>query len=749
MNTKIGTSFGLAMLLAVGVIATMLVLGMFSAQKANAGAPVVTALTASPGDPGDAASIKITFTTDEKVEGNSGEIWVRFDKGYTVPATIAKELITITSVQTTGGTSNPLIDPTVQTISSTTDAAALNDTIVKITLGDTVPSSNTTVEDLEKAAGHIITFASSAGILLPTSSSTTANIIRLNNNNGSYGTEELEIDTVRTLTLGTVSGAKGTVVTATGKGFSSTGTVALWIDDGDGTNGVADDGIINGTETTIATGIAVTAGSFTYDFTTDANYSVGANQINAIDGAGAAVGTTTNPTFTITGGVTLGATTVATGGTIKLTLAQYTDGTVTAVTFGGVNADVSDLAAGSTTIASNAGTLTVTVPTTTPLGTQIVSVASTGEAARTATVEVTKVWSGVTVTPSPTTAVPSQTVTVNASGFTGSSTVATITVGGSSVTTLTSGSAVTTVATDNSGNLVASFAVPNDATTRTAKTYKIEITDAAGKVGQADLVIPARVLALDTVSSKRSSTVAATGTGFVAKSTITIDYAGTTVATTTADSAGGFSTTFAVPSTAGIPSTNTVTATSGGGGTDTETHKVPGSSITISPTTGSSGGTITVTGENFPGFVSSTAITVGGIDAIPSPAPATDTDGAFTADVMIPQLSVGTHSVVVTAGGISANASLTVEEAVAVVVVASTVTADVFADVIAADALVRVWRFDAEAQEWSFYDPRAAFSAANTYTDTASGDVIWVNVSAQTEFQGKTLYVGWNPIALD
>jgi len=116
---------------------------------------------------------------------------------------------------------------------------------------------------------------------------------------------------------------------------------------------------------------------------------------------------------------------------------------------------------------------------------------------------------------------------------------------------------------------------------------------------------------------------------------------------------------------------------------------------------------------------------------------------------MIPQLSVGTHSVVVTAGGISANASLTVEEAVAVVVVASTVTADVFADVIAADALVRVWRFDAEAQEWSFYDPRAAFSAANTYTDTASGDVIWVNVSAQTEFQGKTLYVGWNPIALD
>jgi len=750
MNTKIGTSFGLALLMVVGVVATMLALGMFSPQKANAAAPVVTALTGSPSDPGDAASIKVTFTTDELIQGNSGEIWVRFDKNYTVPATISKELITITTVQTTGGTSNPLIDPTIVEITSTTDAALLNDTIVKITLGDTVSSSTSTVEDMHPASGHIITFASTSGIKLPVVSHTTDHNISMSIDNGTtYGSESLDIDIARTLTLSAVSGAKGTVVTATGKGFSSTGTVALWIDDGDGTDGTADDGIINGTETVIATGIEVTDGAFTKEFTTDTNYSVSANQINAIDAGGTAVSTTTNPTFTITGGVTLAKTTIARGETLKITLAQYTDGTITAVKFGGVESNIGDLAAGSVTIASNAGTLTVTVPTTTPLGTQQVAVVSTGETTRTATVEVTTVWAGVTLTPSLTTVVPSQDITVSASGFTGSSTVASITVGGSSVTTLTSAAAVTTVTTDNSGNLVASFAIPNDATTRTAKTYQVKITDAGGKVGQADLVIPARDLMLDIASSKRNSTVAASGTGFVAKSTITLDYAGTTVATVAADSAGAFSTTFAVPSTAGIPSTNTVTATSGGGGTDTATHKVPGSSISIDPVEAVSGNNITITGADFPGYVAVTVMDVGTIAAITTPAPSSDVDGTFTAEIMVPQLALGTHTVLVTAGGVSANTSITIIEAPAVTTPATNATEDVFVDVIAADALVRVWQYDNATQVWAFYDPRAAFAASNDYIDATSGDIVWVNVTSEQSFQDQTLYEGWNLISLD
>ena len=749
MNTKIGTSFGLALLLAVGVIATMLALGMFSAQKANAGAPVVTALTASPSDPGDTSSIKMTFTTDEIIQGNSGEIWVRFDKNYTVPSTISKNLITITSVQSTGGTSNPLIDPTIQEVTSTTDSALLNDTIVKITLGDTVPSSNTTVEDLHPATGHIITFASSAGVQLPSSSSTTANIIRMSIDSGvTYGTEVLDIDTARVMTLSSVSGARGTAITATGKGFSSTGSVTLWIDDGDGTGGTADDATINGTEHILGSGIAVSGGSFTATFTTDTNFAVGVNQINAIDGGGSGVATASNPTYTITGGVSLDKTTVSRGGTIKVSLAQYSNGTVTLVTFGGVATNLGDLTAGSTAIASNAGSLTVTVPTSTPLGTQQVLVGSTGEVNRTTTVEIT----GVPVTLSPSTAVATQDITVSASGFSSNSTVATITVGGSNVPLLTTGAEITTVTTDNSGNLVASFPIPNDATTRTAGTHKVRVTDASGRIGEADLTVPSRTLVLSTSSSKRSSVVDTSGAGYVAKSTITLTYVSgsttTTVGTTTADSAGNWAASVTVPSTAGIPSSSTITATSGGGGSKSGDHAVPGSSIVIDPATAVSGNSIGVTGSNFPGFVSVTVMNIGDIAAIPTPAPATDANGAFVTTILVPQLAVGTHSVLVTAGRISANTSITIEAAATTPT--TTATETVFADVIAnSDNLVRVWRFNNADQTWTFFDPRPAFAVANTLTDASSGDIVWVNVNSDQEFQGQTLFTGWNLISLN
>lgn len=102
-----------------------------------------------------------------------------------------------------------------------------------------------------------------------------------------------------------------------------------------------------------------------------------------------------------------------------------------------------------------------------------------------------------------------------------------------------------------------------------------------------------------------------------------------------------------------------------------------------------------------------------------------------------------------TAGGISANTSITIEAAAAVTTPTTNATEDVFADVIAADALVRVWRFNNADQEWSFYDPRAAFSAANTLTDASGGDIVWVNVSSEQTFQDQTLFEGWNLISLN
>jgi hypothetical protein len=76
-------------------------------------------------------------------------------------------------------------------------------------------------------------------------------------------------------------------------------------------------------------------------------------------------------------------------------------------------------------------------------------------------------------------------------------------------------------------------------------------------------------------------------------------------------------------------------------------------------------------------------------------------------------------------------------------------TGTVFADVIANnDNLVRVWRYSNATQSWAFYDPRPAFSVANTLTNPSSKDIVWVNVKVQQTFQGQTLFPGWNLVSL-
>jgi hypothetical protein len=71
MKTKVGMSFGIALMLAVGVFATMLALGMFPSSPAEAkhitsGSNDVTSTTAAvlPNDPGAATKMTFTFVTN-------------------------------------------------------------------------------------------------------------------------------------------------------------------------------------------------------------------------------------------------------------------------------------------------------------------------------------------------------------------------------------------------------------------------------------------------------------------------------------------------------------------------------------------------------------------------------------------------------------------------------------------------------------------------------------------------------------
>jgi hypothetical protein len=308
--------------------------------------------------------------------------------------------------------------------------------------------------------------------------------------------------------------------------------------------------------------------------------------------------------------------------------------------------------------------------------------------------------------------------------------------------------------------LVATFDIPIDETTRTPGTHKIIITDKGGGVGEAFLTIPDRTLVLDPIESRRGSIVSFSGTGYQADSSVSIFYGpatGSSRTTINADASGNITGSFEVENTVNIPKTTTVTAeiacNTQGADTCIETtadavHKVPPAVITVEPASAAPGDTIIISGLGFPGFVSIKFLEIANVSALPVPAPATDVDGVFIAHALVPQLETGSQSLLVTAGNTTATANFTVVQAPVVPVTTTNNTTDVFADEITSDNLVRVWLFSNADQTWSFFDPRPAFAAANTLTTSTTGDIVWVNVTAETTFQGQTLFPGWNLISL-
>ena len=775
MKTKIATTFGLALMLGLGIFGAMLALNLFSASEVRAEGHVgvdVTALAHTPDKPGLGATYTVTFTTNQDLfQGDT--ITVVVDKSIGVPDSIATSSVIINTAQSTGGSSNPTLVTKSKCSAANlenTGCSGSGDHIITLTLGDTRPA-DATVQKLNRAAGHKISFASSAGFTNPTTAESPAGdadhwivVITSQETNAQDIDETTEagnvnwISTPRYLTISPSSGAIGTTSTVTGTGFASGGTATVYIDAN--TNGVRDAG-----EAILATSDAnISGGSFTASFTVDERFGTGTTTINAhthINNTTADSATTTNDvTFSVSGSLTTDKSEVTRGETITLKFRNFGAGTVTAITFGGAGANLSALSTAQRTIGTGASLgsldLEVTVPTTTSLGTQQLKVTGVSKSINISIV-------GAPVTLNPSTAVPDQKITVSGTGFTtgGAATIATgsntCTASGIVITgTVCWSSSHTLTTLDDSGNFVLTYQVPDDTPMHAAGTYELVVIDSANRTGSAILTVPARTLTVDTAESRRGSLIGFSGAGFPAKATVTITYrvsstSTLTVGTVAADEQGNYAGTFTVPTTALIPSTNTITAAgSGQGGGDTvaavnvtSSHKVPGAVITINPTSTPSGKKIEVTGVGFPGFSTVTGITVGNVESIPTPNPATDIEGKFTADVLVPALSVGTKAVVATAGGVSASTSISIEATPVVVVIAPPVVsegapAEVFSEVAALDPGMQLWGFTGGV--WGFYDASlAAEHPANDLAELKVGDGVWVFNSTDADIIGTVL----------
>jgi IPT/TIG domain len=376
--------------------------------------------------------------------------------------------------------------------------------------------------------------------------------------------------------------------------------------------------------------------------------------------------------------------------------------------------------------------------------------------------------SSPTVTLSPATALPNQSIIVTGKGFTtgGGTKVSSIAIGVSliPVEKINFGSAVDV---DNGGNFVANVVIPLNSATLTPGSYSVEATDSAGVKASTSLTIPTPTLSVSPTSSRVGSTVTATGAnfpinngGFGADNTpaITIEYevnGGTSrsVVTVFPDSSGGFTATFTVPVDAPVPSSDNIVRAliSGASAAATTKHSVPNPILTPSPAKGAPGTEVTLTGSDFKAFATVTSLTLGGLDVVDLSGLHTDAIGGFTITFVVPETYGGAQPVSVEVGGSRYTTVFHVEAGFtgpALPPESISLASSLWP---MEDNLVRVFYFDNATKKWAFYDPRPAFARASTLTELVEGRAYWIEVKTdQTAILGSRVIPfteGWNLIS--
>ena len=625
----------------------------------------------------------------------------------------------------------------------------------------------------EIAAGaYRITFKQSAGITNPTKAGTATVEV----NDGDDDNEILKEDIQSKVSLDKTSAARGTAVTVKGVGFNTGDATILLTSEGKNPNYRLVEATV-GSDNTFEAVIDTTGANFVHGAKAKSTGDAfqGLNKIHVVDAAGAAenvaayfeVTATLNP-----------ASSGRRGGKVKVAVADFAYGAVTAVKIGKIDTSFSgSLSAGS-------GTITIDIPNNARLGQQeIVFEGSTsnmqGKPSDTNTdVAKSKITIGaLDLTITPASAVIGQIIRIEGSGFADNECITRISVGPDQlIKEATSGDKIgardntclsDAVESDGNGNLANSFRMPLGLK---AGTYRVSVTSQSGRIGTTEMTVPKPSIELDIDESQRGSNVVVEGSDFPAEDTILVKYAikggaTRTVGATTTDTIGRFRTTIEVPVNAIIGEEHEIQAEStdkADGNTVDDVkkpklsaktpHSIPDEILTLSSDSASPGQRLTLTASNLPLFAV-VRVTIGGVGVAATDQSrvdgfiATDGTGSFTETVLVPQLTAGTHPVEVTAG--RGDTAVQVIKFLDVVSVITRQSEDAFAGIISNGTLTRVWHLDAATQTWSFFDPATEFADFNTLTQVSSGQIVTIIMSAQDGFQGKTLYVGSNNVAIE
>ena len=441
--------------------------------------------------------------------------------------------------------------------------------------------------------------------------------------------------------------------------------------------------------------------------------------------------------------VKLGSDSVERSGDLEISVSDWYYGTINKVTIGGVPV----VGAVSETVpsdmdADNYGkkTFTVTVDGDVRTGEQkvVVTGANVTPALTTVSASATVNVEALALDVSPLLVVPGQQVTITGMGFKDSTDVTdSITIGGKAVTRPSD------ARTTSSGRVAVTVMVPVDVGDGDKKV-KLSV---GSRTGEGTITVKKPSIELNPSTSVPGSVISVTGSGFDSGGRVEVKYAGNVEEVGKADSGGEFHIRLTVPSNAGIGQPNDVevqSRTDKGDDINAKAeHKTPGSMITLEDTA-QVGSMTTISGTNFAVF-SQLTVKIGSLTVTPTPAPETDKNGAFEVMARVPRIAAGSHTVTVTdAAGNSATETFTV---VTTPVVST--PQEVFG--VLGDKLTVVWRYDNATATWASYSPGAP-AELNDLTGVSRGDIVWIQVTADVEFQGQTLYLGttgWNLITLE
>ena len=328
------------------------------------------------------------------------------------------------------------------------------------------------------------------------------------------------------------------------------------------------------------------------------------------------------------------------GTTVTVTGTGFAANTTVIVTYDGTQVATSTIAAD--------GTFSVTLTPSGVAGSHTIT-ATDGINTATSTFTITTVTiAGIVISPS--SSYVGDQVTVSGTGFTASSTV----------TIYFDASSVGSTATDVTGSFSnATFTVPESC----RGSHTVKGSDATGRSSSVTFTTLSKIT-VTPASGAIGDIVTISGTGFAASSTITfyLDDVTASAVTTTTNTTGSFTNnTFTIPPTS--RGSHTVKAQDVSANSAIASFTVE-QKITISPTTGAPGTTVTVTGT---GFGASMPITIkyNGVPVTTNPAAiSTDANGSFSASFSVPTCTAATYQAEASDGTGSDSTEFTVKAAV-------------------------------------------------------------------------------------